>query len=149
MRKLIIVIVAAATVSSAVSGTITGFVIKAAIDKSNTSQQRASAHKLFVAQVGGCQRNNIRTAELNRNALATWQEDTLFATALATPTRGESPAARRFIVRFHERLEATIATTVWTPQNHDCKRTPTSTQLPVTFATRQPPAADLVAPSAP
>lgn len=132
MKRLIVTIVLAAMLSSALSGVITGVVIKSSIDAGTKNTN----DKLFRAQISGCQRNNIRTAAGNKNALAEWRENVLFISLVTlTPAQQaqQTSAQRKFELAFKDRAEDVVSSLTWTPLNLECSVSPTSTQLPVSF----------------
>jgi hypothetical protein len=103
----------------------------------------ADAARIHRAQIAGCQRQNLRTAAANRNALATWRLDTLFVADLVRVPHRATRAQRKETAEFTARLKDTLTSLTWTPVNPACDSDPTSVQLPIPFSATQPTRADL------
>lgn len=144
MRTLrsLVLLLAVWVVISVGGSVVTGLIIKSGIDSASAQQQ----HRLFVAQVSGCERQNVRQVATNKNAFAIWRFNLLFAQALVHPMRDQSAQQRKLTATFRVRLLDIVATLAWTPLNRDCANAPTAVQLPVAFSSHLPGKRDLTRP---
>lgn len=134
-RHPLLAIAVIAFLAAGIAGYGSSLVVKDQISTGSRQQRQA----LRQAQVKGCQRQNIRTAALNRNANATWRLNTLFASALTQPSQHPQTAReKRLTHRFHGRLVDLVASLTWTPLNSNCVGDPTQIELPVRFADHAP-----------
>lgn len=146
MKRLLLSVAGVVLVVAVIVSIVVGIAFKNSIDGANAQ----SARKLHTAQVNGCGRTNSRQLVTNRNELATFRLNTLFAQAITSaPQRPQTKAERKLTNDFSNRLLDTIASETWTPINQHCKASPTAVLLPVAFSKRLPSKADLPPPSIP
>lgn len=143
MKRLLLSVAAVVLAVTIVVSVVVGIAFKSSIDGANAQ----SAARLHKAQVNGCARTNARQIVTNRNELATFRLNTLFAQAVtATPPRSQSKAERKLTADFRSRLQDAVTSETWTPINQHCVKTPTAVLLPVAFSDRLPSRADLPPP---